>query len=127
MQDIRRRSMSDSITRRTFIKGSTALDVSSILGGSIDGWMHNPAFAASDIDIAAVQGADYFKNTIKAVELLGGMDKFVSRQAKVGLLINSSGDNPGSYVRPDITLAVIRMCREAGAKEIGVFKSLICS
>jgi hypothetical protein len=33
-------------------------------------------------------------------------------------------DNPGSYVRPDITLAVIRMCREAGAKEIGVFKSL---
>ena len=116
--------MTDSITRRSFIKGSTALGVTSILGGGIDGWIHKPAFAAGDIDIAAVRGADYFENTIKAVELLGGMGKFVPRQARVGLLINSPWDNPGSYVRPDITLAVIRMCREAGAKEIGVFKNL---
>ena len=65
-----------------------------------------------------------FSNTIKAVELLGGMGKFVAKQSKVGLLINSPWDNPGSYVRPDITLAVIRMCREAGAKEIGVFKDI---
>jgi len=116
--------MPDSITRRAFIKGSTALGVTSILGGSIDGWLHAPAFAADGIDIAAAQGADYFKSTIKVVELLGGMGKFVSRQSKVGLLINSPWDNPGSFVRPEITLAVIRMCREAGAKEIGVFKSL---
>ncbi len=116
--------MSESITRRSFIKGSTALTVTSILGGSIDGWIHKPVFAAATIDIAAVQGADYFQNTIKAVELLGGMGKFVPRQSQVGLLINSPWDNPGSYVRPDIVLAVIRMCREAGAKEIGVFKNL---
>jgi len=42
----------------------------------------------------------------------------------VGLLINSPWDHPGSYVKPEITLAVIRMCRDAGAKEIGIFKSL---
>ncbi|NTW88415.1 MAG: twin-arginine translocation signal domain-containing protein [Desulfobulbaceae bacterium] len=116
--------MPESITRRSFIKGSTALTVTSILGGSIDGWIHKPAYAATEIDIAAVHGADYFQNTIKAVELLGGMGKFVSKQAKVGLLINSPWDNPGSYVRPDVALAVLRMCREAGAKEIGVFKDL---
>lgn len=116
--------MSESITRRSFIKGSTALTVTSILGGSIEGWIHNTAFAATDVDIAAVHGADYFQSTIKAVQLLGGMGKFVSQQEKVGLLINSPWDNPGSYVRPDIVLAVIRMCREAGAKEIGVFKDL---
>ena len=116
--------MSESITRRSFIKGSAVLGVSSILGSSIAGWIHNPAYAASDIDIAAVTGADYFNNTIKAVELLGGMGKFVAKQSKVGLLINSPWDNPGSYVRPDIALAVIQMCRDAGAKEIGVFKSL---
>jgi uncharacterized protein (DUF362 family) len=116
--------MSESITRRSFIKGSTALTVTSILGGSIDGWIHKTAFAATNIDIAAVTGADYFQNTIRAVELLGGMGKFVVKQSKVGLLINSPWDNPGSYVRPEITLAVIRMCREAGAKEIGVFKDL---
>ncbi|KJR99203.1 MAG: hypothetical protein VR65_17510 [Desulfobulbaceae bacterium BRH_c16a] len=58
IKNIRRRSMPDSITRRSFIKGSTALGVTSILGDSIDGWIHTPAFAATDIDIAAVQGAD---------------------------------------------------------------------
>jgi uncharacterized protein (DUF362 family) len=116
--------MSESITRRSFIKGTAALTVTSILGGSIDGWIHKTAFAATDIDIVAVQGTDYFQNTIKAVELLGGMGNFVAKQAKVGLLINSPWDNPGSYVRPDIVLAAIRMCREAGAKEIGVFKDL---
>ena len=116
--------MSESITRRLFIKGGTALTVTSILSGSIDGWIHKPAYAAATADIVAVHGTDYFQNTIRAVELLGGMGKFVPKQAKVGLLINSPWDNPGSYVRPEITLAVIRMCREAGAKEIGVFKDL---
>lgn len=116
--------MSGSITRRTFLKGSTALGITSILGGSIDGWIHTPAYAAGTADIVAVKGGDYFNNTIKAVELLGGIGKFVPRQATVGLLINSPWDNPGSYVRPDIVLAAIRMCREAGAKEIGVFKDL---
>ena len=120
----RRWFMSESITRRSFIKGSTVLGASSILGGSVVGWMQKLAFAEGKVDIAAVKGADYFKNTIKAVEILGGMGKFVSKQSKVGLLINSPWEHPGSYVKPEITLAVIQMCRDAGAKEIGVFKSL---
>ena len=116
--------MTKSITRRSFIKGSTALGVSSILGGNAIGWMQNLAFAEGKVDIAAVKGEDYFKNTIKAVEILGGMGKFVPQQSKVGLLINSPWEHPGSYVRPEITLAVIQMCRDAGAKEIGVCKNL---
>jgi len=116
--------MPESITRRSFLKGSTVLGVSSILGGSALGWMQKHALAEGNVDIAAVKGDDYFRNTIKAVEILGGMGKFVSKQSKVGLLINSPWEHPGSYVRPEITLAVIQMCRDAGAKEIGVFKSL---
>ncbi len=116
--------MFKSITRRSFIKGSTILGASSILGGSVVGWMQKLAFAEGEVDIAAVKGADYFNNTIKAVEILGGIGKFVSKQSRVGLLINSSMEYPGTYVKPEITLAVIRMCRDAGAKEIGVFKSL---
>lgn len=115
--------MSESISRRSFIKGSAVLGAS-ILGGSFPGWMRDFAFAEGHVDIAAVKGADYFKSTIKAVELLGGMGRFVSKQAKVGLLINSPWDHPGTYVSPAVTLAVIQMCRDAGAKEIGVFKSL---
>jgi hypothetical protein len=65
--------------------------------------MQKHAFAEGNVDIAAVKGDDYFKNTIKAVEILGGMSKFVSKQSKVGLLINSPWEHPGSYVRPEIT------------------------
>ncbi len=56
--------------------------------------------------------------------MLGGMAKFVSRKSRVALLINSNQDNPGTYVKPEIVLAVIRMCLDAGASDIGVFKRL---
>lgn len=112
--------MSESISRRSFIKSSAILGASTILGSSTMGLV----FADVNVDIAAVKGTDYFKNTIKAVDILGGMPKFVSKQSNVGLLINSPWKYPGSYVNPEITLAVIRMCLDAGAKEIGVFKNL---
>lgn len=119
-----RQVKTEAISRRSFIKGSTLLAASTLLGGSTVGWMPKLAIAEAKVDIAAVKGADYFQNTIKAVEILGGMGKFVSKQSKVGLLINSPWVNPGSYVKPEITLAVLRMGLEAGAKEIGVFKNL---
>ncbi len=112
--------MSESISRRSFIKSGALLGASTILGSGTMGL----AFADVNVDIAAVKGTDYFGNTIKAVEILGGMPKFVSKQSSVGLLINSPWKYPGSYVNPEIALAVIRMCLDAGAREIWVFKSL---
>lgn len=119
--------MTRPISRRSFIKESTVLGISSLLAGSAVGWMPRLSFAQTGIDIAAVKGSDYFKNTIKAVETLGGMGKFVSNQSRVGLLINSPWRHPGSCVAPEITMAVVRMCLEAGAKEIGVFKGISSS
>jgi uncharacterized protein (DUF362 family) len=80
------------------------------------------AFADSDLDISVAKGNNAFNNTTAAVKLLGGIEKFVSGQTRVGLLINSPWKHPGSYVNPDISLAVVRMCLDAGAKEVGVFK-----
>ena len=37
------------------------------------------------------------------------MEKFVPKQSRVGLLVNSPWKFPGSYVNPEITLAVGRM------------------
>lgn len=74
--------------------------------------------ASQAIDISAVTGLDYFNNTIKAVDKLGGMKKFVSRESRVALLINSAFRNLGTIVNPDIALAVMQMCFEAGAKEV---------
>lgn len=73
-------------------------------------------------DIVSVKGNDYFANTIKAVEQLGGMKSFVGRGDRVGLLVNSPFKHLGASVHPDIALAVIQMCYDAGAKEIHYLK-----
>jgi len=72
----------------------------------------------SKTDLAVVQGMDYFSNTVKAVDMLGGMKKFVKKGMKVGLLINSDFTDKGVYVNPDVSIAVIKMCFDAGASDI---------
>lgn len=117
-------NMSNSINRRTFIKQGTVIGASTLLGTHSLGLIENLAFAAGNSEIAAATGENYYKNTVAAVELIGGIKKYVSKQSTVGLLINSPWRYPGSFVKPEISLAAIHMCLEAGAKEIGVFKSL---
>ena len=110
--------MKDRINRRDFIKHSVAAGVVTAAGtlsfpSSLFGSILSPG-----IDISVVNGAEYFDNTIKAVKLLGGMEKFVSRGNKVGLLINSPWNKPGTYTNPDVALAVLKMCVDEGASEI---------
>lgn len=114
--------MKNVISRRSFIQKGAVLGAASVLGGTAFEIVGNLAFAETMPDIVAVEGLDYYRSTIKAIEMLGGMGRFVSRQSKVGLLINSPWQNPGCYTKPEITLAVIRMCYDAGAREIGLIK-----
>jgi uncharacterized protein (DUF362 family) len=74
-------------------------------------------------DISVVSGADYFNNTLKAIRQLGGIEQFVSKGDKVGLLANSGYKKPGTYTRPDIVLAVAHLCLEAGAGQIYCLKN----
>lgn len=113
----------DSISRRAFIKTGTVLGASSILAGShITGLVTRLAFAGKFPELASVQGADAYANTVRAVEMLGGIRCFVSKQSRVALLVNSDQTNPGTFVKPEIVLALSRMCLDAGAREIGLFK-----
>ena len=73
-------------------------------------------------DISIVNGAEYFWGTVKAVEQLGGIEKYVKKGEKVGLLANSGYSNKGAYTRPEVLLAVAWLCKEAGASEIISFK-----
>lgn len=114
--------MPRKITRRTFIRSCAALGAAPLAGRSVFSPMtegtQTAGRASQAIDISAVTGLDYFNNTIKAVDELGGMKKFVSRESRVALLINSAFRNLGTIVNPDIALAVMQMCFEAGAKEV---------
>jgi uncharacterized protein (DUF362 family) len=110
--------MKDSINRREFIKQSVAAGVVTVAGSTSLSSTLFGNFLSSGIDISVVSGAMYFDNTIKAVELLGGMSKFVPKGSKVGLLINSPWNKPGTHTNPEVSLAVLKMCINAGAKEI---------
>jgi len=108
--------MKKNISRRKFIKNTTkagaAVAAASALPGLTSCSLFNPA------DIAIVNGDNYYENTIEAIKMIGGMEKFVPKGSKVGLLINSDFDVLGAYVNPDISIAAIKMIADAGAEEI---------
>jgi uncharacterized protein (DUF362 family) len=79
--------------------------------------------AAAEADIFVVQGTNYFDNTIKAVDGIGGINRIVSKGSKVGLLVNHSFLNIGAHVHPDMTVAIAKMCVDAGAKDITLIKA----
>lgn len=112
--------MYKKITRRAFIKQGTVL-AGGVLGGVALGQVM-PA-AAAEPDIFVVQGTNYFDNTIQAIEGLGGMDSIVSRGSRVGLLVNLAFLNIGAHVHPDMTIAIARMCYDAGATEVILIKA----
>jgi len=118
--------MPKKISRRKFIEKSTALGAAAVIGGNtvfgiVDALAQGEAPKAA-IDLAVINGTDYFANTIKAVELIGGMGQFVAKGVVVGLNINAVRKTPGTNVKPEIILAVMKMCHDAGAKELIVFK-----
>jgi len=113
--------MSSKITRRSFIKTSTAISASSLIGSN---FLTKLVYGKGKVDISVVQGEDYFENTTKAVAELGGMKKFVSKNSKVVILANPQRNNPGAYTKPEIVSAIVRMCKKVGAKEVNCISLL---
>ena len=71
-------------------------------------------------DIAVVKG-DAAKATRAAVELLGGIKKFVKKGSKVLIKPNMSFPNPpamATTTHPDVIKEIVLMCNEAGASSI---------
>ena len=73
--------------------------------------------------MAVVKSSDYFKAATEAVNMLGGIEKFVKPGTKVGLLINGAFSNKGTFTNPDIAFALLKLCNDAGASEIYLFRA----
>lgn len=112
--------MADEISRRSFLKQGAAV-AGCVMSGTalIPFW----AGAETEPDIFVVQGAKYYENTIISVDGLGGMGRIVSRGSRVGLLVNHYFLNIGAHVHPDMTVAIARMCFDAGARNVTLIKS----
>lgn len=110
--------------RRDFLKKGSMISAAAATALSgIPKWVYSLP-ASANIDISVVEGTNYFRNTIEAVNRLGGIKRFVSKRDVVGLLINASFETKGAYVNPDIPLAIIEECYNAGAKEIILLQTI---
>jgi len=75
-------------------------------------------------DLCIVKSSDYYKATFRAVHELGGIKRFVTSGSSIGFLINSNFEELGTYPQPDIALAMLFLCWEAGAREIVILQSV---
>mgnify|MGYP001820215902 FL=1 len=118
--------MSDGITRRRFIKNSAALGASVTIGGTLIGTLADGATAAEagPVGLAAVTGPDGFANTMAAVEAVGGIARFVPSGSTVLINANTAFKHRGSIVEPNVLLATLELCAEAGAERILLVKGV---
>jgi len=110
------------LNRRDFLKKSAGTGAAALIGGGL-AWPRNgaglPRPALSEFpDVAVVQGRDYLANTGKAVDLVGGIGRFIPKNGRVAILPNAQSAHPGTFTKPDIVRAVVRMCKAAGAREV---------
>jgi len=109
--------MAKKIGRREFIKSGAVLGASVMVGGKVFG-MRPAAAAQGAAAVSVVSGTDAAAMTAKAVEMAGGIGAFVPKGAKVALLPNAQSKHPGTFTKPEILRTVIRLCRQAEAREI---------
>ncbi|MBU1925440.1 MAG: DUF362 domain-containing protein [Candidatus Omnitrophica bacterium] len=75
-------------------------------------------------DIVCVQGQNPYEITAKAIELIGGMQKFVAKNSVVLIKPNIAWDRAPEYAattNPDVVAALIDLCFAAGARRVNVF------
>jgi uncharacterized protein (DUF362 family) len=113
--------MDKKIARREFFKRSARLGLSAAAGFGLSRHLRGEgsfSLAERGPDIAVAKGSDYYAAAVKAVDVLGGMEKFVPRGARVALLPNSQSRHPGSYTKPELIRAVVEECLKSGAREV---------
>ncbi len=113
--------MVKKIGRREFFKRSAKIGLSAAVGYgliSCSGGEDGELSSASVVDMTVATGSDYFASTMKAVDGLGGMSKFVPKDAHVAILPNSQSRHPGTFTKPEVIRAVVEMCQKAGAAEV---------
>ncbi|MBN1599751.1 MAG: DUF362 domain-containing protein [Bacteroidales bacterium] len=110
----------NQISRRKFIGVASAIGGLSMLPSLFRNGI-TAAVKRSVPNMAVINSKNYYNAAVEAVNLLGGMKQFVADGSTVGLLINGKFKNPGTYTNPDIALATVKMCYEAGASEVIIF------
>jgi len=111
------------MNRRDFLKSALITGAALSLPAGMDPLL-TVLKAAERPDLAVVRGTPPAAITRAAIDGLGGMKRFVSRGDVVVVKPNIGWDRTPEYAantNPEVVGAVIRLCFEAGAKQVKVF------
>lgn len=115
----------DKISRREFLIRGAALGIAYAGLGLFSTPKILKAVTASKprgaLDLAIAKGGSPADNTIKAIQALGGIERFVKKGNKVVLKPNCLAANPpeiASTTNPAVMETVVKMCLQAGASEV---------
>jgi uncharacterized protein (DUF362 family) len=112
--------MSDDLTRRDFLKRAAALGL--VAAGLGELGLSDNAEAATPLLAVAAKG-DPASRTRAAIGALGGLKKFVKKGDVVLVKPNLSWarkPEQAATTNPEVVAEIVRLCREAGAKEVRV-------
>ena len=118
--------MTDKISRRDFIRTSlgTAASLSLACMGLPELFAQALEKGSVYPDLSVVTNGNPASMTRKAVELIGGMNRFVSKGDIVVVKPNIGWDRSpeqAANTNPEVVAEVVKMCLEAGAKKVKVF------
>ncbi len=120
---VRADKLSGSFTRRDFFRVSAATSVAVAIGGASRLWAADSVADDPARLVARVRGTDVDKMVRKALDLFGGMGRFVQPGYRVVLKPNASFANEASWgnnTNPAVVNTVAKLCREAGARRVTV-------
>ena len=106
-------------TRREFLRGAAACAATLAVSGSTP-FLGDLLAADLPADVVEVKGAKA-RATREAVNMLGGMGKFVSKGAKVVIKPNigfAKTPDVGATTSPEVVVELVKMCLEAGARKV---------
>ena len=112
------------IDRREFIK------IAGLTGAAMSGLVKIPDLFAqnesivSPIDLAVVQNGDPASLVRKAIDVLGGIEKFVKQGNVVVVKPNIGWDRApeqAATTNPEVVAEIVKLCKKAGAKKVMVF------
>lgn len=114
----------NKINRRQFLKiaGLTGLAVNGLADLPVIGAAQKTASTA--LDLAIVQNSDPATLVRKAIDMLGGISKFVKKGHVVVVKPNIGWDRvpeQAATTNPDVVAEIVRLCLNAGASKVKVF------
>ena len=128
--------------RRQFLTRAGKAGISIAAAGAASYWLYDsqgpqpgikpeelvtfPNFSVPAVNgqtLSIVQGPDRKESVKKAIELLGGMDRFVKKGETVAIKPNVAFASPpmlGATANPVLLAEVVKLCYDAGAKQVYV-------